>query len=31
MHLDRASQDSFIGMPKMINLRAIALDSEGKP
>jgi hypothetical protein len=31
MTLNRASQDSFIGIPKAINLRAIALDSEGTP
>ena len=31
MTLDRTSQDSFIGIPKILNLRAIALDSEGTP
>ena len=31
MSLDRASQDTFIGIPKIANLRAIALDSEGSP
>ena len=31
MTLNRVSQDSFIGIPKIINLRAIALDSEGTP
>ena len=31
MTLDRTSQDSFIGIPKISNLRAIALDSEGTP
>ncbi|SVC55743.1 uncharacterized protein METZ01_LOCUS308597, partial [marine metagenome] len=31
MTLDRVAQDSFIGIPKVINLRAIALDSEGTP
>ena len=31
MTLDRTSQDSFIGIPKILNLRAIALDSEGSP
>ena len=31
MTLDRVSQDSFIGIPKIANLRAIALDSEGSP
>ena len=31
MTLDRVSQDSFIGIPKIVNLRAIALDSEGTP
>jgi len=31
MTLDRVSQDSFIGIPKIANLRAIALDSEGTP
>ena len=31
MTLDRVAQDTFIGMPKIVNLRAIALDSEGTP
>jgi len=31
MTLDRTSQDSFIGIPNILNLRAIALDSEGTP
>jgi len=31
MTLDRGSQDTFIGIPKIANLRAIALDSEGTP
>ena len=31
MTLDRTTQDSFIGVPKIANLRAIALDSEGTP
>ena len=31
MTLNRVSQDSFIGIPKIINVRAIALDSEGTP
>ena len=29
MTLDRVSQDTFIGIPKIVNLRAVALDSEG--
>jgi len=29
--LDRVAQDTFIGIPKIVNLRAIALDSEGTP
>jgi hypothetical protein len=31
MTLDRVAQDSFIGIPKIVSLRAIALDSEGTP
>jgi len=31
MTLNRTSQDTFIGIPKIVNLRAIALDSEGSP
>ena len=31
MTLDRLAQDTFIGIPKIVSLRAIALDSEGTP
>ena len=31
MRLNRASQDTFIGIPRLKNVRAIALDSEGNP
>ena len=31
MRLNRASQDTFIGIPRLKNVRAIALDSEGQP
>ena len=31
MTLDRVNQSTFIGIPKITDLRAVALDTEGKP